>query len=79
MSKEEQKNYAKNVQVLFTPKAVINKITMDKYIDYFVAKVNFIGAWFCSSALSRIICLRLYQRFEWTHELLFIDFDELKI
>jgi hypothetical protein len=36
----EQQKYAKGVKVIFTPKAVINKPSMDEYVEYWYGKVK---------------------------------------
>ncbi|CAF3334647.1 unnamed protein product, partial [Rotaria sp. Silwood2] len=36
----EKSQYAKGVKVYFTPKAVNNRVTMDKYIKYWTSKFN---------------------------------------
>lgn len=45
VSAAEEQQYAKGVKVYFTPKAVNNKETMDKYNEWFTKKVNVILSW----------------------------------
>lgn len=40
VAQAEQQKYAKGVKVIFTPKAVINKPSMDEYVEYWHAKVK---------------------------------------
>lgn len=45
VSAAEEQQYAKGVKVYFTPKAVNNKVTMDKYNEWFTKKVNLLLSW----------------------------------
>ncbi|CAF3779451.1 unnamed protein product, partial [Rotaria socialis] len=40
VSSIEKRQYANGVKVYFTPKAVNNRITMDKYMEYWMSEVN---------------------------------------